>query len=174
MYILLTYTLYMHYICTIYTLYIGGDDMFYIIENLLNYLSSDEIIKAQQESEYGLFLGRRFFPPGQEGFNSGGAGYLLDRKALQLLMENVETPKCFPHQVGFWEDVNIANCLRKSSSNKLVAYDTRDQLQRERFHPFNPGMHLTYGMTHKDPKDWYIKYNPELKFGTLQCSSVLG
>ena len=46
----------------------------------------------------GLFLGRRFFPPKQEVFNSGGAGYLLDKAALRVLMANIDTPKCWPHQ----------------------------------------------------------------------------
>ena len=60
-----------------------------------------------------MFIGRRFFPPGQKDFNSGGAGYLLDKAALRHLAANIDSnPKCFPHQHGFWEDVNVANCLR--------------------------------------------------------------
>jgi hypothetical protein len=29
---------------------------------------------------------------------------------------------------GFWEDVNVANCLRASAD--IEAYDTRDNLER--------------------------------------------
>ena len=165
-----------HYIDDFDYFLIGGDDMFYIIENLLQYLSSDEIRNARDKSTYGLYLGRRFYPPKQKVFNSGGAGYILDQKALRLLLANIDTPKCFPHQVGFWEDVNIANCLRESSGNVLLPYDTRDTQGRERFHPFSPGQHITYGLLpdgtpHLDSNDWYVKYNPELKLGKECCSS---
>ena len=97
-----------------------------------------------------------------------------DRKSLQVLKDNLDTPKCYPHQHGFWEDVNIANCLRvstepstadkskKDSSNNLshnykqiLPYDTRDSLERERFHPFTPGQHLTYQLPKPGGKDWY-------------------
>ena len=45
----------------------------------------------------GLFLGRIFQPPNQIVFNSGGAGYTLDKKALK---------------VSLWNDVmNFFKCL---------------------------------------------------------------
>lgn len=78
---------------------LGGDDMFYIIENLKHYLGSNEIQDIKNKGK-GLFLGRRFFPPKQILFNSGGAGYLIDKIALQILVDNLDTPKCFPHQRG--------------------------------------------------------------------------
>jgi glycoprotein-N-acetylgalactosamine 3-beta-galactosyltransferase len=149
----------------------GGDDMFYIMENLYAYLDSDEIKTLTTTSENGVYLGRRFMPPGQKVFNSGGAGYIIDKKALQLLKLNIDTSKCYNHQVGFWEDVNVAHCLLVSSNNQLIPYDTRDNLKRERFHPFTPGQHLTYGVPDLPKDDWYVKYNPELKTG-LECCSV--
>lgn len=148
---------------------LGGDDMYYVIENMLAYLSSAQISAARSKND-GLYIGRRFFPPKQEVFNSGGAGYTLDKRALEILAANIDSPKCFPHQRGFWEDVNVANCLRVSTDGQLVAFDTRDSLGRERFHPFTPGQHLTYGVTHLDPNDWYVQYNPELKLGYECCS----
>lgn len=147
---------------------LGGDDMFYIIENLRYYLGSNEIHELK-ESSNGLYFGRRFFPPHQEVFNSGGAGYLIDTKSLQILKDNLDSPICHAHQVGFWEDVNIANCLRQSAG--IIPYDTRDDLKRERFHPFLPGSHLTYRIPKtKENWDWYPKYNPELKEGYECCS----
>ncbi len=50
-------------------------------------------------------------------------------KLQQILGSNIDTPKCFPHQHGFWEDVNVANCLKKSTPS-IVPYDTRDPLKR--------------------------------------------
>ena len=79
----------------------------------------------------------------------------------------LDSPKCYAHQVGFWEDVNIANCLRVSG--EIEPYDTRDSLGRERFHPFTPGMHLDYRIPKVNP-DWYPKYNPFLKEGYDCCS----
>ena len=146
---------------------IGGDDMYYVIENLRAYLGSQEIRDLQAKGK-GLFLGRRFFPPKQHVFNSGGAGYTLDRIALNLLAANIDSPHCFPHQRGFWEDVNVANCLRESGG--IVPYDTRDKLERERFHPFTPGQHLDYRKPAGEG-DWYPKYNPYLKEGFECCSS---
>jgi glycoprotein-N-acetylgalactosamine 3-beta-galactosyltransferase len=87
----------------------------------------------------------------------------------QVLGQNIDTPKCWPHQRGFWEDVNVATCL-SSSPEHIVPYDTRDPLGRERFHPFNPGNHLTYRIPPKNP-DWYAKYNPNLKIGFECCSA---
>jgi glycoprotein-N-acetylgalactosamine 3-beta-galactosyltransferase len=145
---------------------LGGDDMYYIVENLRYYLGSKEI--QEKSSQEPMFVGRRFFPPGQKVFNSGGAGYLLNRASLKILFDNIDTnPKCYPHQHGFWEDVNVANCLFQSAG--ILPYDTRDSLKRERFHPFTPGQHLEY-QAPPDGNDWYVKYNPELKFGFECCS----
>jgi hypothetical protein len=47
----------------------------------------------------GMFIGRRFFPPNQVEFNSGGAGYILDRASLQVLADHLDAAPCFPHQV---------------------------------------------------------------------------
>jgi len=146
---------------------LGGDDMMYVIENLRAYLGSEEISRSRAERS-GLFIGRVFQPPGQTIFNSGGAGYILDNKAVKILAENIDTSKCYPHQRGFWEDVNVANCLKKSPA-KIVPYDTRDSVGRERFHPFNPGLQLTYRIP-PNP-DWYAKYNPDLKLGYECCST---
>ena len=161
---------------------LGGDDMFYMVENLRKYLASEEITERREDAQTsGLFLGRRFFPPKQEVFNSGGAGYVLDVKALRVLgkalVEN--SPKCWPHQKGFWEDVNVANCLRQMTAERkewgpfgqIMPYDTRDAKHRERFHPFTPGQHLEYKLPRPGVKDWYQDYNPELKLGFECCST---
>ena len=137
-------------------------------ENLRYYLASDDISLLKQQNK-GIFLGRRFFPPKQEVFNSGGAGYILDKTALRILAENIDSPKCFAHQEGFWEDVNVANCLRVSGN--ILPVDTRDTQERERFHPFTPGSHLTYRIPPPTVNDWYPKYNPFLKEGFDCCST---
>jgi hypothetical protein len=148
---------------------LGGDDMFYIMENLRYYLGTDRNITTRFDEGKGLFIGRRFFPPHSHVFNSGGAGYILDRAALRVLGAHLDGPPCFPHQKGFWEDVNVANCLRETTG--ILPMDTRDELERERFHPFQPGNQLTYRPPQRGGKDWYVDYNPYLKLGFDCCSS---
>jgi hypothetical protein len=67
-------------------MFIGGDDLFVIPSNLRAYLHT---IPTDEP----VFLGRRFQIPGSQLFNSGGAGYGLNRKALQLLVDNLDNPK---------------------------------------------------------------------------------
>ena len=161
--------IYKHFINDFDYFLIGGDDMFYIPENLKYYLNSPEI-RSLRESSSGVFVGRRFIPPGSEVFNSGGAGYVIDQKALKVLGENLDTAQCNAHQVGFWEDVNIANCLKKSAD--IIPIDTRDDKKRERFNPFTPGHHLTYQLG--DEKDWYMKYHPYGLLDGFNCCSPEG
>jgi len=87
---------------------------------------------------------------------------------FRLLGSHLDGPPCFPHQRGFWEDVNVANCLREAEN--IMPMDTRDMNERERFHPFQPGGHLTYRPPRNGGKDWYPDYNPDLKFGYECCS----
>mmetsp|Transcript_16257 Transcript_16257/g.37689 ORF Transcript_16257/g.37689 Transcript_16257/m.37689 type:complete len:134 (-) Transcript_16257:248-649(-) len=101
-------------------------------------------------------------------FNSGGAGYVLNRAALQLLATNaVDQPHCQPNLKGFWEDVQVAGCLKRSGG--VLPLDTRDSLGRERFHPFTPGQHLTY-RGGRGKGDWYKQYSIDLLEGTACCS----
>jgi glycoprotein-N-acetylgalactosamine 3-beta-galactosyltransferase len=147
--------------------YIGGDDVFMLVEAMKAYLSSDEISRATDSGRKPIFLGRRFRLPDGSIFNSGGAGYVLNRKALALLEPLLRT--CLPHQVAFHEDVNVAKCLREHAN--VEPFDTRDVAGRERFHPFTPGHHLSYRIP-TDPmnKDWYPKYTIDLKEGLDCCA----
>jgi glycoprotein-N-acetylgalactosamine 3-beta-galactosyltransferase len=155
---------------------IGGDDLYIIVENLRLYLNSEEITRAAHPANLGgeetpLFLGRRFAQGGnvERMFNSGGAGYVLNRAALKLLAENaLDNPLCQPHLKGFWEDVQVANCLKKAAG--VLPFDTRDEHGRERFHPFTPANHLVYRVP-KSGKDWYAKYSIDLKEGEECCSA---
>ena len=66
-------------------------------------------------------------------FPSGGAGYILDKLALETLISVFDEPFCQPHLRGFWEDVMVAQCLKKSPAT-LLPQDTRDSQGRERCH----------------------------------------
>ena len=74
--------------------FIGGDDLFVIPENLRAYLTSPEMAAASEGGKRPIFLGRRFQIPGGQLFNSGGAGYGLNRAALELLVAHLDDAKC--------------------------------------------------------------------------------
>lgn len=153
---------------------IGGDDLFVVPSNLRAYLTSPEILDASGHGSTPMFLGRRFQIPNGQLFNSGGAGYVLNRASLALLVQHIDEPQCRAHQHVFAEDVNVAHCL---AAYGVVAHDTRDAVGGERFHPFTPGNHLQW----RPPKnrkpdgsspDWYENYNRPwgLKVGSECCA----
>jgi len=153
----------------------GGDDIFVVVENLRRYLLSPEILAATKEGTEPIFLGRPFRPPGSDiAFNSGGAGFVLNAPALdvlgkELLGHGKKKRLCRPNQVGFWEDVNVAFCLHEGGVH--VYNGTQDAHGRERFLPFKPGHHLRYRVPPKP--DWYAVYTKEwgLKTGLDCCST---
>ena len=167
---------------------IGGDDLFVIAPNLRAYLTSPEIAAASEGGAKPLFLVRRFQIPNAQLFNSGGAGYVLNRAALELLVKNLDATKCRPHQKVFAEDVNVAHCLKVAGD--VEPFDTRDSTwhadaavagsgkeNRERFHPFTPGQHLTWRPPRKrkangQSVDWYENYNAPWGVGLgVDCCS---
>lgn len=157
---------------------IGGDDLFVIPSNLRAYLRSDQVVAAAgglDQSEP-VFLGRRFQIPRGQLFNSGGAGYVLNRAALEVLNSHMSDAKCFPHQHVFAEDVNVAHCLKIHGVKPI---DTRQAFTgAERFHPFTPGGHLNWRppkIKNADgsSKDWYENYNKPwgLTLGEKCCAN---
>ena len=76
-------------------------------------------------------------------FNSGGSGYLLDRKSLRLVAAAIATrdPLCSPDVTTSAEDVRMGECL---AAKGILPVDSRDDMERERFHPFPPYWHLHY------------------------------
>jgi len=158
--------IYHHYKDDFEWFYIGGDDVYLIVDNLRKYLISDEIVKAGKDGTVPLFLGRRFKLANNDLFNSGGAGYILNRVGLEYLVKSLDQPFCRPNLKTFAEDVQVATCLRYHG---IHPYDTQDDWGRERFLPFSPGQHLRYKVPPKTP-DWYAKYTLGLKTGYDCCS----
>ena len=137
----------------------ADDDTFLIVENLRLFLSNFN----PDESYY---FGRNFLsgddpvslpkdPKNIISYASGGSGYVLSKEALrQLVTKAFPSPlHCSPSdevQVKrIMEDIEIARCL-KSVGVKIT--DTRDSMERQRFHPFAPEKHLMPGGVGED--DW--------------------
>ena len=153
-----------HYLNNFDYFILGQDDTLIIPENLRVYLKG-----LNQSPDTDLFAGRRFHYPGDVYFNDAGAGYVLSRGTLRKLYQTgLDHVDCSIHVQTLRADINIAKCLRKGLGISLT--DTRDSQGRERFHPFQPGQHLTWAHPKPGKYDWYEDYNKDwgLKTG-LEC-----
>ena len=106
------------------------------------------------------FFGGRRFKWGKQDiyFNSGGAGYALSQATLRKFVDKgLDHPDCFPKKHSAMEDVFIARCLKDVLDIGVV--DTRDEEERERFHPFAPAAHYNWNPPTDGKKDWYELYN---------------
>ncbi|XP_067003097.2 glycoprotein-N-acetylgalactosamine 3-beta-galactosyltransferase 1 isoform X1 [Anabrus simplex] len=138
----------------------ADDDTYVIVENLRYMLSA-------HKSNEPIYFGCRFKPYVKQGYMSGGAGYVLSREAVRLLVENglTDKKKCRPDHGGA-EDVEMGKCLENVG---VKAGDSRDAFGRGRFFPFVPEHHLIPG--HVNKNFWYWKYiYYESKEGLGCCS----
>lgn len=147
----------------------ADDDTYVIVENLRRLL-------ARHDPDEPTYFGRRYRPFVKQGYMSGGAGYVLSRKSVQMLVEKglssspLSQSPCRRDDGGA-EDVEMGICLENIG---VKAVDSRDSSGRERFFPFVPEHHLR---PNRDPNFWYWKYvfydyNDELeRRGGLNCCS---
>lgn len=59
-----------------------------------------------------MYLGRRFRQNGNNEriFNSGGAAYVLNQAAVEVLADHLDDEACEAHRKCFWEDVQVGEC----------------------------------------------------------------
>ncbi|XP_014221394.1 glycoprotein-N-acetylgalactosamine 3-beta-galactosyltransferase 1 [Trichogramma pretiosum] len=138
----------------------ADDDTYVIVENLRYMLSP-------YSPSDPLYFGCRFKPFVKQGYMSGGAGYVLSRKALDKFAEFglPNATLCRPDADGS-EDVEMGKCLENVN---VKAMDTRDPLGRGRFFPFIPEHHLI--PNHVDKDFWYWKYIYYQAKDGLECCS---
>eukprot|EP00752_Nemacystus_decipiens_P004620 g4217.t1 len=159
---------------------LGGDDIFVMVENLRKYLLSDEIEIAAGGLEGGgtnaMYLGRRLRRYWEDLliFNHGGPSYVLNQASVGLLASRLDDDSSQPHTRRSWEDLLVGRILKKSG---VEAFDTRDALGRERFHPYTPATHLGFRLSDKLEDEsskglhgWYPLHAIDLKFGRECCS----
>ena len=139
-----------------------GDDVYYIVENLRQYLLSPSVQRLEASGE-ALYMGRRMSVDGTgPAFNTGASSYVLNKVALGLLVKEIASttnPEC-PHTLQTSEeDVCVARCLKSAG---VLPLDTRDAAGGDRFHPIAPETLVmrTYG-------DWFVTYSAP--FGSQQC-----
>lgn len=139
----------------------ADDDTFVIVENLRHFLFDKcrTSLKTYGYTRKGVQINGMLVA--ETGFHVGGAGYLISRKALEVLGSNlVKNQKFCPILTGN-EDLDVADCLSKLN---VLPGDSRDESQRERFHSENYDNH------------WEIKYKSmesESIYGPLKKVKVL-
>ncbi|XP_068121248.1 glycoprotein-N-acetylgalactosamine 3-beta-galactosyltransferase 1-like [Hyperolius riggenbachi] len=136
----------------------ADDDTYVVVENLRWMLSN-------YTPDEPIYFGRRFKPYVKQGFMSGGAGYVLSRKAVKHFVEGFHSGVC-QHKTSI-EDVELGKCMEKTG---IRAGDTRDTLKRETFHPMLPEIHLT---DHFDEEFWFTRYSYYPIVEGPQCCSDL-
>ena len=114
----------------------ADDDPYVIVENLRHMLEA-------YNSSQPIYFGCKFKPGVEQGFMSGGAGYVLSKEALDRFVNVALADKdqkiCKANDHTGPEDVEIGICLENVG---VVAGDSRDTLGRGRFFPFIPEHHL--------------------------------
>lgn len=105
----------------------ADDDTYVIVENLRYFLST-------YNTEEAVFFGHTF----QQGYASGGGGYILSKEALRRLV-TFGTNSTVCRQDGGAEDKEVGKCLRNFGVKLLPS---TDRLGRSRFHCFGPETHV--------------------------------
>lgn len=128
----------------------ADDDTYVIMENLKEFLS----IKSSPNEP--IYFGHKFKRYVEQGYMSGGSGYVLSKKALKLLYEigfKQKLEDCNMND-GYIEDVEIGYCLQALN---VKAGDTRDHKGKQTFLPLPPEFMIN---TTKliDDKFWYQNY----------------
>ncbi|XP_046362295.2 glycoprotein-N-acetylgalactosamine 3-beta-galactosyltransferase 1-like [Haliotis rufescens] len=112
----------------------ADDDTYVIVDNLKFYLS-------KFDKNQGLYFGATFSRVTPQGYNSGGAGYVLSKEALKKFGERGSNNTACPFERGV-EDVAMGLCMFNLGV-KLV--NTLDKKNKTRFHAYNPLTHMEAG-----------------------------
>ncbi|CCD64792.1 N-acetylgalactosaminide beta-1,3-galactosyltransferase [Caenorhabditis elegans] len=103
------------------------DDTFVAMDHLREYLNT--LNPAEP-----LYLGYRLAPFMNNGYNSGGSGYILSNAAMRMFVEQLyHNVRLCPYDRG--EDRGMGRCLE---SVGITPSDTRDDQELNRFMPFRP------------------------------------
>ena len=125
--------------------YLSGDDTHVIVENLRSFLQS----MVDNLMNYPLYLGH-WIPDLYDRNNNktenpyyfigGGPGYVLNRKAVQILVEDV-LPNCGTTTVNSAEDRILGYCFRTIAG--VLGNNTVDLEGSQRFHGMDPSFVAT-------------------------------
>uniref|UniRef100_A0A0K0EUU4 Glycoprotein-N-acetylgalactosamine 3-beta-galactosyltransferase 1 n=1 Tax=Strongyloides venezuelensis TaxID=75913 RepID=A0A0K0EUU4_STRVS len=111
----------------------ADDDTYVIMENL-------RFMLLAYPSSIPVYFGCKFKPYVKQGYMSGGAGYVLSRRALKDFNEKAlnDPTKCKSDDTGN-EDLEVGKCLQNAG---VIAGDSRDRKGRHRMFPLSPSHHF--------------------------------
>uniref|UniRef100_A0A8C5LNI2 N-acetylgalactosaminide beta-1,3-galactosyltransferase n=1 Tax=Leptobrachium leishanense TaxID=445787 RepID=A0A8C5LNI2_9ANUR len=139
--------------------FLKADDDTYVVMDNLRLLLSD------YTPEQPIYFGKRFKVFVDQGYMSGGAGYVLNKESLKRFVEGFRTGVC-THQSSV-EDLELGKCMEKMG---IKTTDSRDTKQRETFHPFTPDFHINGRFLEGDSYRQYCYY-PHIE-GPQCCSDL--
>lgn len=114
-----------HYLSDYEYFHLCGDDAYLLVENLRHFVESLDDTQP-------VFAGQ-IVPFRDWTYVAGGAGYTLNRMALQTLIQTL--PTCFPNARVSFEDRLLSQCFKKAG---VSFFDTRDYLGEQRYHDCAP------------------------------------
>jgi glycoprotein-N-acetylgalactosamine 3-beta-galactosyltransferase len=162
--------MYDHYFDDYDYFYLSGDDTHLIVENLRRYLYETE--QAHDAATTPLYMGMKV-KAGKVVFNGGGAGYVLNRVALQRLVVDA-FPTCLVHARQSSEDRFVGRCFDKIS--QIRPLDTVDALGRQRFHGMDSSFIGSFqgnvGYFNKVYRDWGNRYGWKTGIDLVSDQSV--
>ncbi|XP_076461567.1 glycoprotein-N-acetylgalactosamine 3-beta-galactosyltransferase 1-like isoform X2 [Babylonia areolata] len=121
----------------------ADDDTYVIMENLRYLLSA-------YSSEDPVYFGQIFKAQVDQGYASGGAGYVISKEALRRLATKGDNATLCT-QDGGAEDAELGRCLMNLGVKLMPSVDS---LGRSRFHCFWAGYHMK-----GDFVDWYKEFD---------------
>ncbi|XP_059178845.1 glycoprotein-N-acetylgalactosamine 3-beta-galactosyltransferase 1-B-like [Physella acuta] len=126
----------------------ADDDIYLIVENLKYFLSGENYSEP-------VYFGQLFSiwrkPELTQGYQGGGAGYVLSKEALRRFGEGARQANCAEDSGG--EDIRMAICMQRLG---VRAGRSHDALGNSRFHQESPVVHIN-GMY----KGWYYNRSME-------------
>lgn len=117
------------------------DDTFVIVENLRYFLAS-------QDTEKPVFYGHHYAYFVKQGYNGGGAGYVLSKEALRRF-GRLKYNQC--REEGGAEDLEMGKCMEQIG---VVPGRSLDAFDRLRFHTYSAESHVTGALP-----TWVIDYD---------------
>ncbi|KAF4531511.1 hypothetical protein B566_EDAN004107 [Ephemera danica] len=140
----------------------ADDDTYVIVENLRR------MLLPYKPSE-GHYFGFRYKPHTPKGYMSGGAGYVLSKESVDLVVTGAFDGKhkdCPDGNNTNAEDINIGKCLLAMG---VPVDDSRDAMGRHRFFPFDIEDHINPEQGTK--RWWYTDYRYWPIKGGMECCS---
>ncbi|KAH9088126.1 hypothetical protein LEN26_019644 [Aphanomyces euteiches] len=106
------------------------------MQRSLEWIYGSDLENTMEKEKYKAFTLTKTatMPHGGLYYTPGGGGYAFNAAYLETLVKHLDDPFCLPDEI-VPDDWAISFCMRFLN---VLPHDTRDELQRERFHQYAP------------------------------------